>query len=1259
MSTLLKDLLDIPAETGAEDYVLRLTDSVGSHADAALRDYVVTEDIAAAFDQALGLISDALAQHTSRAAFLVGTFGSGKSHFMAVLHALLRQDPQARGIPELGPVLHRHDPALRDRMILPLVFHMINQPSLEEALYTGYLNQVQHLHPEAPLPALHATEQILQDADTYRQDLGDARFFARLNGTAGPDASAEDPDDVWGDVLESGAWDAARYAQARAAAPENTLRQELVTALTRTLFTSYTKQAEHVPLDTGLRVISEHARSLGYDAVTLFLDELVLWLAFAVRDVTFFRRETQKLTQLVEANDSQRSVPIISFVARQMDLKQWFADAGASGNEQAALDQAFAHQSGRFAEIPLGDNNLPYVAHRRLLAPRDATAAAELEEAFRGIKDESGAGWDVLLDGVNTDERHRGADEAAFRLTYPFSPALISTLRTLASSMQRERTALKVMKKMLVDRRDTLTVDELIPVGDAYPYLVEGQNPLDAAAQALFSSAQNLWAQKWEPLLRSKHGLTPEQAAAPDADLPTGYRVDRRLARTLLLSAIAPKVPALRDLTPARLASLNHGSIVSPLPGKEAAIVLTKVKEWAQQIPEIHVDGDGRSPVIRLRLAEVDYEKVVERARGEDNAGRRRELVQRTLLDLLGVDVAARDNLFHAKTVPVVWRGSAREVDLVFGNVREVSSLPDDVFDPRPGTWRVVIDHPFDELGHTTAEDMARVEALRAAPRERQTLVWVPAFLSEERMRDLSRLVILEWLFEGVGDRWEQHADHLNENDRRIARAMLEAQRDALRDSLRGTLEQAYGIAPASAGALEPGGTEHRMLTSLHRGFAGTEITEPSFATAFDALVDRLFASSHPAHPQFEPGDQPVTPRQLTHVYRHMERAMQDPDRRVPLGDGAADVRRVAEPLRVGKAAETVFLFGANQYSFWDSVIARAGGRRADDPDERLTAGTLRAWIRTADPDWGLSPEAENLVILGWALQHQRSWYMGGAAIPAPEVSRVHDAMELRQQPMPSQEDWARAAEVAGVVFGVRANPYLTGPAMTELTGLVQAAAKEALPGVSHLVAALESGRVQAPASLGLTADAGRERTARVAADQVDRWTRLGGKALVESLAASADQVRPEVLSASVGRQAADVARAVEAIRWTPLSDALAQASEDSRRLTADVRAAWQADQQQLDLPKALPALEDRAYELAVAGRGPDPVVVPDPSVGGTDQNPVTDPGTVPVPLHRSRHTGRGRSAVEAAFKQARSELEEHLAAHPDATVEITWRVVE
>ena len=46
-----------------------------------------------------------------------------------------------------------------------------------------------------------------------------------------------------------------------------------------------------------------------------------------------------------------RAIPLVSFVARQMDLRRWFADAGASGAEQEALDRAFRHQEGRFGTL--------------------------------------------------------------------------------------------------------------------------------------------------------------------------------------------------------------------------------------------------------------------------------------------------------------------------------------------------------------------------------------------------------------------------------------------------------------------------------------------------------------------------------------------------------------------------------------------------------------------------------------------------------------------------------------------------------------------------------------------------------------------------------------------------------------------------------------------------------------------------------------------------------------------------------------------
>ena len=514
MSALLQDVLVIPEHTGAEDYVLRLTDSIEPAEIARTVDeYVVTPALGDAFDTALGLVAESMTSGVSRGAFLTGSFGSGKSHFMAILHALLRHDPTARAKAELQPVIAQHDGVLLDKKVLPLAFHLIGAKSMEQALFQGYLQQIRRLHPDAPLPALHQSDGILADAERLRARDGDERFFAGLNGGSASGGGASDP---WAKLIGStGTWTPESYATARAAEPGSDQRQLLVTALVRNYFTAYTQQASYVDLPAGLAAIASHAKSLGYDAVVLFLDELVLWLAFSVQDREFFARESQKLTNLVESGTGSRAVPLISFVARQMDLRRWFADAGASGAEQEALDRAFRHQGDRFGKIVLGDANLPYVANRRLLRRRADNPQADqvLADAFARL-DRRPEIWDVLLDGVNTDDRYRGSDEKSFRLTYPFSPALVATLRELASVMQRERTALKVMQQMLVDRRATLTVDDVVPVGDSFDYIVQGRDALDPQAAALFRSATALYRDKLRPILLTAHNLTEEEVAA-------------------------------------------------------------------------------------------------------------------------------------------------------------------------------------------------------------------------------------------------------------------------------------------------------------------------------------------------------------------------------------------------------------------------------------------------------------------------------------------------------------------------------------------------------------------------------------------------------------------------------------------------------------------------------------------------------------------------------------------------------------------------
>lgn len=139
-ATLLRDLIDIPEKVDASDYVLRLHEGVEA-ADRTLRDYVVTDSIRASLDEALGLVERTLTDRTAKGAFIHGSFGSGKSHFMAVMHLLLSGNAAARGLRNLQDVVDKRR-AVLEKKLLAIDYHLIGAESFESALFTGYLATV-------------------------------------------------------------------------------------------------------------------------------------------------------------------------------------------------------------------------------------------------------------------------------------------------------------------------------------------------------------------------------------------------------------------------------------------------------------------------------------------------------------------------------------------------------------------------------------------------------------------------------------------------------------------------------------------------------------------------------------------------------------------------------------------------------------------------------------------------------------------------------------------------------------------------------------------------------------------------------------------------------------------------------------------------------------------------------------------------------------------------------------------------------------
>lgn len=94
-----------------------------------------------------------------------------------------------------------------------------------------------------------------------------------------------------------------------------------------------------------------------------------------------------------------------------------------------------------------------------------------------------------------------------FRKVYPFSPALVQTLIAVSSVLQRERTALEVMMQLLVERRDILTLGDIVPVGDLFDVIAHGDEAFSQEMAIHFDNAKRLYHQKLLPLLEKQHGI--------------------------------------------------------------------------------------------------------------------------------------------------------------------------------------------------------------------------------------------------------------------------------------------------------------------------------------------------------------------------------------------------------------------------------------------------------------------------------------------------------------------------------------------------------------------------------------------------------------------------------------------------------------------------------------------------------------------------------------------------------------------------------
>ncbi|MGE3841404.1 MAG: phage resistance protein [Vicinamibacterales bacterium] len=1149
MPTLIRDLIDLPEQVHRGDFVLRLTEGI-QRPEETLRDYVVTPQLVSCFDEALKFIRGAVTSGSSKGAYLHGSFGSGKSHFMAVLHLLLRNHPGARGIPQLAPVVARHSEWMEGRRFLLVPYHMIGARSMESAILGHYVSYVSALHPDATMPGVFKAESLFADAEALRIQIGDVTFFDRLNARA-TSASAG-----WGNV--AGTWDATAFDEARRQPPGSELRGRLVGDLVQTYFSSYADvvrglEESYVPLDAGLSVISSHARDLGYDAVILFLDELILWLASHAGDPGFVTREGQKLAQLVEAQEALRPIPIVSFVARQRDLRELVGTQG-TGAQDLAFADVLRWWEARFHTITLEDRNLPAIAERRVLRPRSEAARIQLNEAFQKSTTVRKEVLDTLLTST--------ADREMFRQVYPFSPALVQALVAVSSVLQRERTALKVMLQLLVDQRDTLALGDLVPVGDLFDVIAEGDEAFSEAMRSQFENAHRLYARKLLPMLYQDHGLTAESLAAlpPDDARRLRFRADDRLVKTLLLAALTPEVEAFKALTPARLAALNHGTIRTPIPGAEAAEVLRRVRKWASQVGEIKISGEEGGSTISVQITGVDTDSIIEQARREDNHGNRKRLIKEVLFRQFGIE--DWDGLFIVHKF--AWRGSDRQSEVIYGNVWE---MPDESLRGPADEWRVVIDYPFDEKGHSPNDDVARVDRFREN-QDARTVVWIPSFFSGETQRELGALAVLEHIL--TGERFDTYATHLPAVERATARQLLGNQRDQLRQRMVIALEAAYGLQPAPAGMLD---TSHDLADHFQSLEPRLKLQPPVAANlraGLHHLLDQALASQFPGHPEFTV---PLKLSNLRKVLPVLLEGAQTPDGRVPVDRSLRDlVRAIAEPLELGRMGETHLVLGTTWATHFTKMRAQHDGL--------LRVRDLRRWMEEPRPR-GLPEALQNLVILVWAEQQRMAFHLHGGPT-TPSLESMRDDIDLQAQKLPPADVWRTARSVAQEVFGIASSELLNASNVSRLAADVRSKAQEHRDAARTLAARLPDAMKGFEVNV---AQARRLRTARAVEVLLERVMSAEPESVLATVADSTLDTSAPAMGLSATRAAALVA-SLESTAWD-IFEAVRQPTgvnaEASRAVRARVAEALEADELAVNLTTALKEAQSAAVRLLSA----------------------------------------------------------------------------
>jgi hypothetical protein len=324
--------------------------------------------------------------------------------------------------------------------------------------------------------------------------------------------------------------------------------------------------------------------------------------------------------------------------------------------------------------------------------------------------------------------------------------------------------------------------------------------------------------------------------------------------------------------------------------------------------------------------------------------------------------------------------------------------------------------------------------------------------------------------------------------------------------------------------------------------------------------------------------------------------------------------------------------------------------RRIGEQPGELTVAMLRKWMDEPKPK-GLPRELQDLVILVFADQSQRTFFLSGAPFKV-DVGPIRDELVLRSQQLPPEDTWRRASERANVVFGWAGGSHRTA---ANVASLIEALRKREgeLREAARTLRDVLLGRLQ---TRGIPeAESSRFATARAAVDLLEAVRKAPETQVCEAFAGMPVPASEQALARSLS-SAADVVRALGDTRWEALDQALRLSGRflvAAEALSSEVDEALRKDELAVGLRNVLETAEKRALKLTgdyLASTKPAPETkeppLPPPSPG------VERAGSRVVVEEDSREVGDAASA-----RRLFSELETKLSKQPGTRLKLRWTI--